>query len=175
MTSWIIIGVLFLYMMYSLYNAFSIYKQHTTALKAFKAEHPNAKLFDISKGWVVSSVAMCAICVLIAIFIENMHVEASKIVPYRALYMVIALIFISMIFTSLAGKRMWFCGDGFFFGDRFFKYKDVDRREPIGGIGSHSLHLVMKDSYSIQINKKMDDKIDNEMKLWKAKKKARSK
>ena len=33
----------------------------------------------------------------------------------------------------------------------------------------------MKDSYSIQINKKMDDKIDNEMKLWKAKKKARSK
>ena len=100
MTSWIIIGVLFLYMMYSLYNAFSIYKQHTTALKAFKAEHPNAKLFDISKGWVVSSVAMCAICVLIAIFIENMHVEASKIVPYRALYMVIALIFISMIFTS---------------------------------------------------------------------------
>ena len=124
MTSWIIIGVLFLYMMYSLYNAFSIYKQHTTALKAFKAEHPNAKLFDISKGWVVSSVAMCAICVLIAIFIENMHVEASKIVPYRALYMVIALIFISMIFTSLAGKRMWFCDDGFFFGDRFFKYKD---------------------------------------------------
>ena len=89
--------------------------------------------------------------------------------------MVIALIFISMIFTSLAGKRMWFCDDGFFFGDRFFKYKDVDRREPIGGIGSHSLHLVMKDSYSIQINKKMDDKIDNEMKLWKAKKKARSK
>ncbi len=121
MTSWIIIGVLFLYMMYSLYNAISIYKQHTTALKAFKAEHPNAKLFDISKGWVVSSVAMCAICVLIAIFIENMHVEASKIVPYRALYMVIALIFISMIFTSLAGKRMWFCDDGFFFGDRFFK------------------------------------------------------
>lgn len=66
---------------------------------------------------------------------------------------------------------MWFSEDGFFFGDRFFKFRDIDRREPLGGIGSHSLRLVMKDSYAIQINKKMDEKIDSEMKLWKAKKK----
>ncbi len=172
MTNTIIIAVLFVYMVYSIYKAFVIFRKHKQALSAFQKDHPNAKLFDSSKTWTLSSGAMGILSFVMAGFMDHMtKAGAEEVLRYRILYVVIGLIFITMIFSSLAGKRMWFSEDGFFFGDRFFKFKDIDRKEPLGGIGSHSLRLVMKDSYAIQINKKMDEKIDSEVKLWKAKKK----
>ena len=102
-----------------------------------------------------------------------MNVNKASVGLYRIAYIMIAVIFISMVFSSLASKRMWFVSDGFFFGDRFFKFKDIEKREPIGGIGSNTLHLVFKDKYAIQINKKMDDKITQKTKMWKASKKNR--
>lgn len=175
MTSLLVILILVLYMAYSVYKAFVIYKKHRTTLKAFQAEHADARLFDNSKGWVISSVIMCIVCLLIALTIDRMNVPKESLTAYRLLYVVIAVIFATMVFSSLAGKRLWFVDDGFFFGDRFFKFKEVDRKEPIGGIGSHSLRLIMKDRYAIQINKKMDEQIDSAMKLWKSKKKRKNK
>ncbi len=172
MTNTIIIAVLFAYMVYSAYKAFVIFRKHKQALSEFQKAHTDAKIFDSSKAWVFSSAIMGVLSFVMACFMDKMtNAAANEVLRYRILYVVIGLIFITMIFTSLAGKRMWFSEDGFFFGDRFFKFRDIDRREPLGGIGSHSLRLVMKDSYAIQINKKMDEKIDSEMKLWKAKKK----
>lgn len=173
MTNIVIIAILFVYMVYSIYKAFVVFRRHSAALKEFKADHADARFFDVSKGWVISSVVMGILCIVIAYVMPNMQVDSEKVTAYRALYVIIALIFASMIFTSLAGKRMWFTDDGFFYGERFFKYKDVDRREPIGGVGSNSLRLIMKDSYAITLNKKMNEKVDSEMKLWKTKKKLR--
>lgn len=170
-TTWLIIAILGVYMVYSIYKSLTIFKKHKETLKEFKAKNPNAQLFDTSKGWVISSTIMCIICLLLAFSMSSMESDSSKVLSYQIVYIIIAVVFAGMILSSFAGKRMWFTDEGFFFGDRFFKYKEVDHKEPIGGVGSNTLRLVMKNNYAIQINKKMDDKIQDQIKLWKAKRK----
>lgn len=169
---WIVIAILAAYTVYSCYSSFTVYAVHTKALKDFKSKHQNIRLFDCSKGWVISSIIMIVVCILIAI--SGMGMEPDQLTTYRFAYVCIAVIFFSIIFSSLSGKRMWFTDDGFFFDDRYFKFRDIAKKTPIGGVGSKNLHLVMKDNYEITINAKMNDKIDQEIKLWKQKKKLKA-
>ena len=172
-TSWLIMLILVAYMIYSVFHTVQIYSKHRKALTEWKKANADAELFDDSKAWVISSGIMAVVGIVIALNIQSMNVNANSVGLYRVAYIMISIIFISMVFSSLANKRMWFVNDGFFFGDRFFKFKDIEKREPIGGIGSLTLHLVFKDKYAIQINKKMDDKITQKTKMWKANKKNR--
>lgn len=172
---WAVAVILIAYTAYSCYKGIKLYKEHSTALKNFKLKHKDARLFDCSRGWVISSVVMIFVCIVIALNIDKMDVDPSSYFLYRLAYACIAIIFVSIVLSSLSGKRIWFIDDGFFFNDRYFKFRDISKRAPIGGVGSRNLYLVMKDNYEITINKKMDEKIDTEVKLWKQKKKNKQK
>lgn len=171
--SWIVLLILVGYMVYSVVHTYQVYTKHKNALTAWLKENPNAELFDLSKVWIITSVIMAIIGVVIALNVQMFsNVPKDSIGLYRVAYLMIAVIFVGVIFSSKAAKRIWFSPEGFFYGDRYFRFKDIDKREPVGGVASRNLNLVFKNKYAIQINKKMDEKITQKAKLWKANRKA---
>jgi uncharacterized membrane protein YobD (UPF0266 family) len=113
-------------------------------LKAFKENHTVIEVFDESKRWIAISIIMILFCIYISFNLDTVKIAENQHMIYRTAYLTIAVIFATIMVNSIIGKRMWFTDTGFFFGDRFFKYTDISKREPIGGIGSISLKIVMK-------------------------------
>ena len=168
---WIIVGILVVYALYSIYHSITIYITHTKALKEFKSNHTVIEVFDESRRWIILSIIMILVCVYISFNLNTVRIAEDQYLMYRCAYITIALIFVTILINSLAGKRMWFTDTGFFFGDRFFKYTDIAKREPIGGVGSISLRIVMKNNFAISVTKSQNDKIESMIRTVNYKKK----
>lgn len=165
---WIIVIGLIVYGLYSLIRVLKVYTNHLKLKKEYEQKHKGKYIYQQDfYAWAIVYGIVSVLAVVMAV-IDAMGKEYVM----AAAFFFMATFCTTFVLDAIMKRQAYFDEDGFFFENKYFRYRSVIRLEPRKSfIQSYDLYLTGDNS--IRISRKMGDLLEEKRKEYKKNKKSK--
>lgn len=172
----IVIGVVLVgYMAFVFYQSVKGALAYKREFEKFKESHKHYESYVDGSWWVIVMVIMAVLGFVLMFLAQNMTTDVSQVYYYRLAYGCIGLVFLGLALDSYVNRRAYLTEDGFFFSDKYYRYRMVASFEFKNGILAKNCRVLMSNRDEITVTKKLGQTLEQKQKEYKKAKKERRK
>lgn len=168
------IGLLFVgYTGYFTVKSFLLNKKYYQELEQFKNTHKHAEEYDESKKWVIITSLMAVVSFIICFFAPQAGgAPEDQIYYFQVAYGALGIMFLGLALETNVRKRIWFADDGFFFVEKYYRYRMIVHYNDKKSMGFfRNTEVLMGNTDKLDVSGKMGDQIKEREAQWKKNKK----
>ena len=172
----IVIGIVLVgYMAFVFYQSLKGYITYKKEFEKFKQSHKHYDTYIDGGYWVWIMVAMAILGFALMFLAQNMASEVGQVYYYRLAYGCIGLVFLGLALDSYVNRRAYFTEGGFFFSDKYYRYRMLANFEYKNNLLTKNCTVLMSNRDKLTVTKKLGEALEGKQKEYKKAKKERRK
>ncbi len=170
-TQWLIALVFLGFTGYSAYKSVRVFLTFKEKLAEFKEVHKDAQKYNDGNIWVAVLSIVGLLCIFVMIFVEVVPgTNLDQVFYYRLAYGCFAIIFLGMALETYVRRQAWFCQEGMFYVDTYYRFRMILSYE-VQGSFVKNVAILMGNKDKIEVTRKLANEVQARAKVWKTNKK----
>ena len=172
----IVVGVVLVgYMAFILYQSIKGGIAYKKEFENFKNSHKHFETIVDGAWWAWLMLAMAIVAFVLMFMAPKLSSRPTEVYYYYLAYGCIGLVFLGLAIDSYTHRRIHLTEDGFFYEDKYYRFRMVANFEFKNGIISRNCEVLMSNRDKLTVTKKIGLILQEKQKAFKKAKKERHK